>query len=113
MKNKVIPYLLTKVDGGTGLWPVFFRYTGWKPVPPDSFFSPMTALLHQFLVLFSDLLPEIGVYFLDPLLRSRNLLVIDVSDLDVVEGPNAVRKLNRLFCIGTRRALDLDRKSVV
>ena len=63
--------------------------------------------LDQLLMFLGNLLPEIGVHVLDPLFRPGDLLIVDIANLDVVEGPDPVCKFDRLLCIGTRGALDL------
>ena len=54
-----------------------------------------------------NLLTEIGVHFLDPLLGTGDLFVVNVSDLNIIEGSHPARKLHRLFSIRSRRPLDL------
>jgi len=47
----------------------------------------------------SNLLPEIGVHFLDPLLWPSDLVVVDISYWDVEERPHPSRKLDGLLLV--------------
>ena len=54
----------------------------------------------------SNLLPEIGVHFLDPLLWPSDLVVVDISHWDVEERPHPSRKLDSLLLVRPWWTLD-------
>ena len=54
----------------------------------------------------SNLLPEIGIHFLDPLLRSSNLVVVDISYWDVEERPHPSCELNGFLLVRPWRTLN-------
>src|SRR5512136_2364956 len=65
------------------------------------------VLFGNVFVLFENFLTEVGVHLFIPFLLAGDLGVVDIADLDVIKGADACRKLNRFFCSGTRRSLDL------
>ena len=64
-----------------------------------------TLFLDDFLVLLGDLLPEVGVHLFVPLLLAGDLGIVDIADLDVIEGADAGRELDRLLRVGAGRSL--------
>ena len=74
-------------------------------LPPKGYRALL--LFYNVLVFLSDLLAEIGVHVLHPLLLPCDFVVVDVSYRDIKEGPHASCKFNRFFLAGSRRTLDL------
>ena len=66
-----------------------------------------TLFLDDFLVLLGNLLPEVGVDLLVPLFLAGDLGVVDIADLDVIEGADAGGELDRLLRGGAGRSLHL------